>query len=139
MKQSARVTLLKALQLAVSVGVIALFWLIYPETLFLIAGAFGLCYVAASILALRDRRIGIWLAFGFTLLAFAFSTWGVYRYFDNGFEFLSGNFPGRAGLHWPAYLFVLVALGSLAVILLHLMSRDWMLRGKADRRRAPAG
>jgi len=136
MTQSARVTLLKALQLAVSSGVVVLFWLIYSGDLLLFTGAFGLCYVVVSILALLDKRIGIWLAFGFTLLAFVFSAWGVYRYVDNGFEFLSGNFPGRTGFYWPAYLFVLVALGSLAVILLNFAARDRLLRGRADRRPA---
>jgi|SRR5690606_7979750 len=130
MTLSARLRLLKALQLGVSVGLLVLFWLIYPGVLLAVAGAVGLCYVAVSLLAMRDWLVAIWIAFGFTLLAFAFSAWGVYRYLDNGFEFLSGNFPGRTGIYWPAYLFLLIALGSLAVIVLHATSRDWMLRGR---------
>lgn len=130
MTVSARLRLLKALQLGVSVGILVLFRLIYPGVLLAFAGAVGLCYVAASLLAMRDRLVGIWIAFGFTLFAFAFSAWGVYRYLDNGFEFLSGNFPGRAGIYWPAYLFLLIALGSLTVIVLHAATRDWMLRGR---------
>lgn len=120
---STRFRVLKALQIAVAVGLFVLFWLIYPGVLLLFTGAVAACYVIASIAAARDRLLGIWVAFAFTVLAFGFSAWGVYRYIDNGFEFLSGNFPGRAGIHWPAYLFLLIALGSLAVIVLHALSR----------------
>ena len=121
------------MQLAVSVGLLALFWLIYPGVLLVFAGAVGLCYVVASIMAIRDRFAGIWVAFAFSLLAFAFSAWGVYRYLDNGFDYLSGNFDGRAGIYWPAYLFLLVAIGSMAVIVLHARSWRWMLRPRDGR------
>ena len=126
MSAPVRVGLLKALQLAVSVAVLVLFWLIYPGILLLVTGIAGVCYVIAAIAAASDRVVGIWAAFFFTLLAFAFSTWGVYRYLDNGFEYLSGNFPSRTGIHWPAYLFLFIAVGSLAVIVLHALSARWM-------------
>lgn len=123
-----RTAWLKTLQLAVSAGVLVLFWLIYSGDLLALTGVVGLCYVIASVSAARDRIVGIWAAFAFSSMAFAFSAWGVYRYLDNGFDYLSGGFAGRAGLHWPAYLFLLVALGSLAVIVLHAASWRWMLR-----------
>ena len=135
---SARATGLKALQLAVSVGVLVLFWLIYSGVLLALASVVGLCYVAAALVATRDRLAGIWLAFAFGLLAFAFSAWGVYRYLDNGFDYLSGNFDGRTGIYWPAYLFLLVTLGSITVIVLHALSWRWMLRPR-ERRIARAG
>lgn len=119
-------TLLKTLQLAVSVGVLILFWLVYPGAVF--ASVAGLCYVIASIAAIRDRPVGVRLAFTFSLLAFGFSAWAVYRYLDNGFDYLSGNFDGRAGIHWPAYLFLFVAVGAITVIVLHVLSWRWMLR-----------
>lgn len=127
----ARIRALKGLQLAVSVGVLALFWLIYSGGL--LVSVAGLCYVIASIVAMRDKRVGIWLAFAFSVLTFAFSVWGVYRYLDNGFAYMSGNFPGREGIYWPAYLFLLVALGSLTVIVLHALSWPWMLRPQKNR------
>ncbi|MBN1238135.1 MAG: hypothetical protein JXB36_06520 [Gammaproteobacteria bacterium] len=125
---SARTRLLKLLQLAVSVGVLVLFWLVYPGVLLAFAGVAGLCYLVASVAAMRDRIVGIWLAFAFSLLTMLFSGWGVYRYLDNGFDYLAGNFDGRAGVYWPAYLFLLVAAGSIAVVVLHALSWRWMLR-----------
>ncbi|HEX6997695.1 MAG TPA: hypothetical protein VF322_06095 [Gammaproteobacteria bacterium] len=116
-----------------AVGVLVLFWLIYPGSLLLFASLVGLCYLGAAVAAALDRRPGVWLALAFTVLAFAFSAYGVYRYVDNGFDFVAGNFPGRTGWYWPAYLFVLVALGALAVIVLHAVSWPWMLRPRGER------
>ena len=109
-------------------GVLVLFWLIYPGVMMMLASVVGLCYVAAAIGAAFDRPVGVWLALGFSVLAFAFSAYGVYRYLVNGFGFLSGNFANLEGVHWPAYRFLLVALGSLAVIVLHAVSWPWMVR-----------
>ncbi|HEX7081583.1 MAG TPA: hypothetical protein VF329_11265 [Gammaproteobacteria bacterium] len=125
---SARISVLKTVQLAVAVGVLVLFWLIYPGTLLLITGAVGLCYLIASIAAIWDKAVAVWIAFVLTVLTFAFSTWGVYRYLDNGFDYLAGHFEGRDGIYWPAYLFLLVALGSIVVIVLHVSSWRWMGR-----------
>lgn len=127
---SAGTRLLKTLQLAVSAGVLVLLWLIYPGAF---AGILGLCYVGASIAAARDRPAGVWLAFACSVLACGVSAWGVYRYLVNGFEYLSGNFPGRAGIHWPPYLFLLVAAGSIAVVALHVGAWRWMLRPRERR------
>ena len=130
---SSRTGLLKALQLAVSVGVLVLFWLIYPGAMVAFAGLVGLCYVLASMAAIMDRLAGIWLAFAFSVLTLLFSAWGVYRYLDNGFDYLAGNFGGRDGIYWPAYLFLLVAVGSIAVVVLHAFAWRWMLRPREHR------
>lgn len=111
------------LQLATAAGTLVLLQTIYSSgTLLYFAVAVGIAYVAAALLAMRGRLIGVFAAFGFTLVVLAFSVWGVYRYLDNGFEFLSGNFPGRTGFYWPAYLFLLIAVGSLTVIVLRAAS-----------------
>jgi len=123
MTSSKRRRWLDALQLATAVGTLVLLLQIYSSgTLLVFAVTVGLCYIAAAVLAMRDTRVGVWISSGFTLAVFAFSAWGVYRYLDNGFQFLSGNFPGRSGIHWPAYLFLLIAVGSLAVIVLRASS-----------------
>jgi hypothetical protein len=110
---------LKVLQLAVSVGFLGLLWQIYPG----IAGVVvGLGHVAASTAAMLGSRVGTLAAFVFTATAGAFAWWGVYRYLDNGFAYLSGNFDGRTGIHWPAYLFLLVATGAATVIALQLLA-----------------
>ena len=111
-----------------SIGLLVLFWLIYPGTLVLFASGAALCYLAAAVAAARDRLAGVLIAFGFTVLAFAFSAYGVYRYLVNGFDYLSGNFAYLDGVYWPPYLFLLIALGSLAVIALHALTWPWMLR-----------
>ncbi|HEX6994682.1 MAG TPA: hypothetical protein VF339_11115 [Gammaproteobacteria bacterium] len=128
---------LDVLQLATAVGTLVLLLQIYPSgALLAFAVVVGLCYVAASILAMRGTPVGVWLAFAFTLAVFAFTVWGVYRYLDNGFEFLSGNFPGRSGIYWPAYLFLLIAVGSLAVIVLSVSS---LRNGRSTHRAASRG
>ena len=124
-------TFLKWLQLLVSLGVLLLFWLIYPGALLLFAGIGGLCYVVASAAAARDRPAGVWFAAALSVLAFGFSAWGVYRYLDNGFDYLAGNFAGRAGIYWPAYLFLLVAVGSFVVIVLHGVAWRWVLEPRS--------
>lgn len=123
---------LKALQLCVSFGLLILLRLIFPGTLLALTGAAALCYVGAAVLAIRDNRAAVWIAFVFSLIAAAFSSWGVYRYLDNGFDYLSGHFEGRTGVYLPAYLFLLVAAGSVAVIVLHARSWRWMLRPGAS-------
>lgn len=112
-----------ALQLVTAVGMLVLLSTIYSSgTLLLFAVAVGLAYIVAAIFALRDKQVGSWIALGFTLAAFTFSIWGVYRYIDNGFAWLSGNYPGRSGFYWPTYLFLLIAVGSFAVIVLRAMA-----------------
>ncbi len=120
--------MLKALQLAVAVGVLVLFWMIYPGVMAVFASGIAFCYIGAALAAAWDRPLGVWLAFLFTLSAFGFSAWGVYRYLDNGFEYWSGNFPGWSGFYLPPYVFLAVALGAAAVIVLHALSWRWLLR-----------
>lgn len=124
---SGRTIALKLLQLGVSAGLLGLFVLIFPGAMVAFAGVVALCYIAASVAAALDRVIGIWIAFAFTLLTFAFAAWGVYRYIDNQFDFLSGRFTVGQGTYWPPYLFVLIALSAFAVIVLHALSWRWML------------
>jgi hypothetical protein len=108
---------LKTLQLTVSVAFLSILLQIYPG---IAGGVVGIGHVAASTAAALGSRFGTLVAFVFAALAGAFTSWGVYRYLDNGFDYLSGNFDGRAGIHWPAYLFLFVAAGALAVIALQL-------------------
>lgn len=121
-----RIGCLKALQLGVAIGLLVLFQLIYPGTP--LVAAFAVGYVIAAALAAQDRLVAIWIAFAFSVLTLPFAAWGVYRYLDNGFRYLAGNFAGRAGIHWPAYLFLFVAAGAASVVVLHLLSWRWMLR-----------
>ncbi len=113
-------TVLKALQLAVSVVFLGVLWQIYPG---IAGGVVGVGHVAASTAAALGSRFGTVVAFALTAMAGAFASWGVYRYLDNGFDYLSGNFDGRTGIHWPAYQFLLVAAGAVAVVVLQL--RAW--------------
>jgi hypothetical protein len=122
--------LLKALHAAVAIGLVALVWLIYPGRLLAIGGLAGVCYVVAAAAAARHRPMALWIAFAFSVLALAFSAWGVYRYLDNGFDYLSGTFGGRGAVNWPAYLFLLVALGSMTAVVLHVAVWRTQLRAK---------
>jgi hypothetical protein len=124
---------LKGLQLAVSIGAFVLSWLVFPGVLMLFAALVGLAYVAAAIAAAYDKLIGIWAAFAFSLFALAACAWGVYRYLDNGFDYLAGNFDNRAGFYWPAYLFLVVTAIALAVVVLHVVSWRWMLHPQQRR------
>jgi hypothetical protein len=122
---------MKALQLAVSVAFLAILWQIYPGVA---AGMIGLGHIAASAAAMFGSRVATLVALAFTTLAGAFASWGVYRYLDNGFRYLSGNFDGRTGIHWPAYLFLFAATGAITVIVLHVLI--WR---SATARTAPGG
>ena len=59
---------LKLIQLAISLMVIVLFWLIYPGVMVLFATAVGLLYLLTSIGSFFNRRIVIWPAFVFSTL-----------------------------------------------------------------------
>lgn len=121
---------LKALQLATSIAFTVLVVVVYPGAMLVIPGGVGLAYVAAAALAIADYRIGIWLGFAFSVLAAAFADYGVYRYVRNGFDFLSGAYRGFGTVHWPPYLFLLVAAGATVVVLLHAPAWRWLLRGR---------
>lgn len=130
---AARVKASASLHVIAAIGLLALFRVIYPGTLVVLPGALGLAHAAAGVLTWRGSRTGAWLSFVLGLAAAAFSIWGVYRYLVNGFDFALGNFAGRAGIHWPAYLFALVALCSISAGVLHAAIR---LRTRGSVRRA---
>jgi len=128
------ITFLKTVQLAISFGVIALFWLIYPGVMLIFASAAGLCYVVTSIGAIHDNRIAIWLAFVFSTLTAIFAALGVNRYLRNGFDFLVGNFYEHSGIYLPPYLFLVISLGATLVVIVHVASWRWMVRGRRQDR-----
>ncbi len=124
------ITFLKFFQLAISFGVIILFWLIYPGVMVIFASAAGLCYLFASIAAICDNRIAIWFAFVFSIVTAVLATLGVYRFLQNGFDFLSGNFNQHNGFYLHPFLFLVISLGATLVVILHLASWRWMIRGR---------
>jgi hypothetical protein len=123
------IAFLKSAQLAVSVGVVALFWLIYPGVMVIFATAVGLCYVVAAVGAFFDIRITIWLAFLFSILTAVISTLGVSRFLRSNFDFIGGNFDGLSGVYLLPYLFLAVSLISTLVVLMHLVSWRWTVTG----------
>lgn len=126
----------KIIQLLTSVAFVALVWMVYPGGTALLATGVALAYVAAAVLAMLDYRVGIWLAFVFSLLTAAFTSYGVYRYVRNGFDFLTGTYGRLDDAYLPPYLFVLVASGSIAVVLMHAKAGRWLLGGTAAAERA---
>lgn len=124
-------TLLKWLQLATSLGLIGLGWLVFPGAMVVLATAAVLGYVAAAVMAMLDYRIGIWLAFVCSVLTALFTSYGVYRYVVNGFEFLTGTYGALGGVYLPPYGFVLVAAAAIVVVILHARAWRWMLSGRA--------
>jgi hypothetical protein len=122
---------LKLLQLLTSLGLVGLAWMIYPGTTVVPAMGAASCYVVAAVLAMRDYRIGIWLAFACSVLTAAFASYGVYRYVVNGFDFLSGTDGRIEPVYLPPYGFLLVAAASVVVVLMHAGAWRWMLRGSA--------
>lgn len=124
------IEVLKWLQLAVSIGVIALFWRIYPGVMVVLATAAGLCYVASAVVAFRNYRVAIWLAFAFSALTAIFATLSVRRYIQNGFDFLAGNFVGHSGIDLTPYVFLLISLTSMLVVVMHVAAWRWTLWGR---------
>ncbi len=124
---------LKALQLVTSVGLVGVVWMVYPGSTLVLVTVVGACYVGAAVLAALDYRIGIWLAFAFSVLTAAFAGYGVYRYVRNGFDFLRGTYGRLDETYLPPYLFALVAACAVAVVLLHLKAWRWLLGGSAAR------
>lgn len=124
------VATLKYLQLATALGVIVLFSLIYPGAMVVMAVAIGLCYLLLAFGALVDFRPAIWLAFAFTVLTAALSGYGLYRYVVNGFDFVRGRFPNQQEVYLLPYVFALVAIAALLVVLMHVKSWRWMIRGR---------
>jgi len=123
------VTLLKATQLAISV-VVALFMLFYPGIMVVLTSAVGMTYAAASIGAILDNRIAIWVAFVFSTITAVLSVYGVSRFLRNGFDFLAGNFGQLSGFYYPPYLLLAISLGAAFVVIAHLTSWRWMVSGQ---------
>ena len=121
---------LKSSQLVVSLGVIGSFWLIYPGAMVIFASAVGLAYTAASVGAIRDHRIAIWVAFVFSIVTAVLAALGVNRFMRNGFDFLAGNFDQHSGIYLPPYLFLAISSGAALVVVLHLASWHWVVRGR---------
>lgn len=120
----------KGLQLAAAIGLLVLFWAIYPGALLLIAVGVAVLYIAAAVGAFFSR-LADRIALAFTVPAIAFAGWGVYRYTDNGFNWLGGHFDGRDGVYWPAYLFLSVGLCGGAAILRRALTRERRTGGRA--------
>jgi hypothetical protein len=129
-KQQNMIRALKSIQLVVSIGVIILFLMIYPGVMVVFACMVGCFYVAAAIGSMRDSLPAIWVAFAFSLLTAILSTLGVMRFLTNGFDFLAGNWGQYGGLYFHPYLFVIISFGSIAVVILHLLSWKWMSKRK---------
>jgi len=124
--------LLKSCQLAVSLAVIGLIWLIYPGAMVIFTGAVGLAYLAASFGAIRDNRIAIWAALAFSVVTAVLTALGVSRFTRNGFDFLAGNFDQHSGIYLLPYVFLAISIGAVLVVALHLVSWRWVLRGSQN-------
>ena len=118
---------LKSAQIAISLGVILLFWAIYPGVTAFVASAVGLIYVAMSVGALQEKRIPIWIAFAFSTAVAILSVLGINRFVRNGFDFMAGNFSHGAGVYLPPYLFLALSITSILVVFAHLISWRWMV------------
>jgi len=118
--------------LLVSLGVIGLIWLIYPGAMVIFTSAVGLAYVAASFGAMRDNRIAIWAGFVFSVVTAGLAALGVSRFIRNGFDFLAGNFGEHSGIYFLPYVFLAVSIGAALVVLMHLASWRWLLRGRQN-------
>jgi hypothetical protein len=124
------IQLLKAVQVAVSVVVMALVWLIYPGVLVAVATLVALLYLTACLFAAADRRIGIWSAFLFTGLTAVLSTLGVSRFLRSGFNFLSGSYESYSEFYAVPYLFLVTSVGSILVVVLHAACWRWLVFGR---------
>lgn len=120
---------LKSLQVAVSLVLMILMWLIYPGVMVLFASLIGVCYMIAAIAAYRNNRIAIWIAFVYSTLTAMISLLGVQRFLDNGFDYFVGNFEHLQGIYLPPYLFLLISLMSTLVVILHCLSWRWLIKG----------
>ena len=120
---------LKLIQLAIPIEAIVLFWLIYPGVMVIFASGVGVLYLLASIGSLRDNRVAIWLAFVFSTLTAIFSSLGVNRFLLNGFDYFTGDFQRHGAFYFPPYLLMIISLCSILVVIMHLVSWRWMMRG----------
>ncbi len=120
---------LKSIQFMTSVTVTALFWLIYPGVMVLLASIVGLFYMMAAIGAIFENHIAIWFAFAISLLTAILSSLGVVRFAQGSFDFLAGNWGKSEEFALHPYLFVIVSLMSTVVVIMHLISWQWMIKG----------
>ena len=123
---------MKSCQLAVSLAVIGLIWLIYPGAMAVFASVVGLAYLAASLGTIRDNRLATWIAFAFSVVTAVLSALGVSRFIRNGFDFLAGNFDQQSGIYLPPYVFLAIFIGAVLVVALHLVSWRWVLLGRRN-------
>jgi hypothetical protein len=124
------ITFLKSAQLVTAFAVVALFWLIYPGIMVILASGVGLIYVAASIGAILENRLAIWTAFVFSAIAAIFSAFSVHQFLRNGFDFLAGTFDQTDVFYLPPYLFLAISIGATLVVIAHLTSWRWMVPGQ---------
>ena len=120
---------LKSIQFMTSVTVTALFWLIYPGVMVLLASIVGLCYMMTAIGAIFENRIAIWFAFAFSVLTSILSSFGVARFVRGSFDFSVGNWGMSDEFYVHPYLFVIISLMSTVVVIMHLLSWQWMIKG----------
>jgi hypothetical protein len=123
------ISILKAAQLALSLGAIVLVWVVFPGLMVIIATAIGIIYVAAAIGAILDYRMAIWAAFVFSIITAAYSIYGVIQFSRNGFDFLTGNFDQHGGFYFYPYMFLAISLGAGFVVIANLVSWHWMVSG----------
>ena len=86
----------------------------------------------SSVGSMFDNRIAIWIAFVFSTLTAVLSTAGVTRFVRSEFDFLAGNWGQQVGIYYPPYVFALISVGSAIVVVMHLVSWRWMLRGAVE-------
>ena len=120
---------LKLIQLAIPIEAIVLFWLIYPGVMVIFASGVGVLYLLAAIGSFRNNRAAIWLAFVFSTLTAIFSSLGVNRFLLNGFDYFTGDFQPHSAFYFPPYLLMIISLCSILVVIMHLVSWRWMMRG----------
>ena len=127
------VRFLKSAQLAMSLSVTALLSTIYPGIMALFAGIVGLVYVGASVGAFQEKRIFIWIAFAFSSAVAVLSVLGVNRFVQNGFDYMTGNFPHEADVNFLPYLVLTIAMASSLVCVAHVISWRWMFGRQVER------
>jgi hypothetical protein len=120
------ISILKLIQLTVSIGVTVSILLIYPGVMAFFASTVGFCYVFAALAALRNNLVGIWLGFLFSALTTILSLVGVSRFLSSGFNFLAGSWESNGEFNFVPYLFLIISLLSSSVVVLHVVSWKWM-------------
>ena len=123
------ISVLKSTQFVTSIIVAVSFWLIYPGVMVFFASIVGLCYMMTAIGAIFENRIAIWFAFAFSVLSSILSSFGVARFIQGNFDFSVGNWGMSDEFYVHPYLFVIISLMSTVVVIMHLLSWQWMIKG----------